>query len=104
MPGTKSHIYHKRTVWLKYTEPAIWFIVLLVLFCIDTSQPSFSFCIFKLAGFNSCWGCGIGRAIHDALHGNFQQSWQHHVMGIPATIGIIYLIIKPLTPNKTTLL
>lgn len=96
-----ANYYTQRPVAIyKYAEALTWGILLLVLFCIDTSNNTFSFCLFKLAGFRSCWGCGIGHSIHDVLHGDFRQSWQHHMMGVPATLGIIYHIIKPFISLK----
>ena len=92
----------------KYFEPVIWILALLFLFFLDTSKEATSLCVFKLVGFNSCWGCGIGHAIHHALHFNFQQSFQEHILGIPATIAILYNIFnsfikqnKPKWTNNT---
>jgi hypothetical protein len=79
----------------KYGEQIIWTLVLLFLFFLDTSDKRFSFCLFKLIGFKSCFGCGIGHAIHYVLHLQFQQSFREHILGLPATIGIFYIISKP---------
>jgi hypothetical protein len=67
----------------------------------DASGQANSFCVFKFAGFSSCWGCGVGHAIHHALHLDFIQSLNEHILGIPATIGILYSIIKPFISPKT---
>jgi hypothetical protein len=45
-------------------------------------------------GFRSCWGCGIGHAIHYALHLQFKQSFAEHVFGLPAAVGILYQIFS----------
>jgi hypothetical protein len=76
----------------KYVEPIAWTVALLLLFFMDSLPATGSFCVFKLVGFNSCWGCGIGHAIHYALHLDLQRSFQEHIFGIPATIAIIYTI------------
>jgi hypothetical protein len=64
----------------------------------ETSND-FSFCIFRMMGFSSCPGCGIGHSIHHALHFEWKESLQHHALGIPITIIIsaqsIRSFIKP---------
>lgn len=78
----------------KYLEPFIWTLALLVLFFTDTSKETFSFCVVKMIGFQSCPGCGIGHAIHDALHLDFKESLDDHILGIPATVVLLYHIVK----------
>ena len=86
---------------MKYFEQIVWALALILLFFMDTGSEATSVCVFKFAGFNSCWGCGIGHAIHHVLHLNFIQSLTEHILGIPATIGILFMIVKPLiSPNK----
>ena len=85
----------------QYLEPAIWIALLLVLFFMDTSKESGSFCLFKMLGFSHCPGCGIGHAIHDALHLRFIQSFHEHWLGIPAVLIILYTIIQSLLTLKT---
>jgi hypothetical protein len=83
----------------KYIEQIVWTVALLALFLMEPTKTNLSFCIFKLLGFASCFGCGLGHAIHFTLHGEFQQSVREHILGIPATIGLIYTILKPLLFN-----
>ncbi|HPH84853.1 MAG TPA: DUF2752 domain-containing protein [Ferruginibacter sp.] len=59
-----------------------------------------SLCFFKWIGFSSCPGCGIGHAIHHALHFEFDLSWQEHVLGIPATVILLMQIAKPFFKYK----
>ena len=77
----------------KYFEPVTWTLALLVLFFIDTSTNTLSLCFFKFIGLESCFGCGIGHAIHYTLHLNLSQSYREHILGTPATLVIIYRII-----------
>ena len=84
---------------IKYIDQVTWIMALLVLYFMDASKD-FSFCIFKLMGFQSCPGCGMGHSIHHALHLHFQQSLNDHILGIPATIFILYYIAKPFLPIK----
>lgn len=84
----------------KYFEQACWALALLSLFFMDTSKLLPSFCVFKFIGFKSCLGCGIGHSIHSVLHLNFSESFKEHVLGIPATIAILYQIFKPFTLLK----
>ncbi len=79
----------------KYTEQAIWTCALIVLFFMNSSSSGDSVCTFRFIGIDSCPGCGLGHAIHDALHFNFIRSWQHHVLGIPVIIAILIQIFKP---------
>ncbi|MBS1975180.1 MAG: DUF2752 domain-containing protein [Bacteroidetes bacterium] len=60
----------------------------------DTSKEGVSFCVFRMMGFKSCMGCGIGHAIHDVLHFHFRESLNEHILGIPATLIILYNITK----------
>ena len=32
-------------------------------------------CLFDLAGFEHCWGCGMTHAMLACLHGQFQLAW-----------------------------
>ena len=78
----------------KYREPALWTAALLLLFLMNPSQEGFSFCVFRMAGFSSCPGCGIGHAIHYALRLDWQRSIEAHYAGIPATLGIVWMIAR----------
>ncbi len=84
----------------KYSQQILWALALLFLFFMNTENESTSLCMFGFMGFKSCPGCGIGHAIHHTLHLNFIQSFNSHILGIPATIGILYLIIKPFYDSK----
>jgi hypothetical protein len=87
----------------KHTEPIIWTLALLALFFMNPSSGAASFCVFKLTGFSSCPGCGIGHAIHAALHFNFRQSFHEHFLGIPTTVGILYHILHSFLTSKQSL-
>ena len=88
--------------YMKYFEQVVWTIALILLFFMDVSSEGTALCVFKGAGFNSCFGCGLGHAIHNVLHLDFIQSLNEHILGIPATIGILYTIIKPfISPIRT---
>jgi Protein of unknown function (DUF2752) len=88
---------------MKYFEQVVWVFALGFLFFMDVESASASLCVFKGIGFNSCPGCGIGHAIHDVLHFNLAQSLNEHILGIPATIGILYLISKPFILTKNSI-
>jgi uncharacterized protein DUF2752 len=91
-----------KSYYMKYFEQLLWTTALVLLFFLDTESSSSSFCVFKFAGFGSCPGCGIGHAIHHVLHLNFIQSLNEHILGIPATIGILYIIFKPFITLKNS--
>jgi hypothetical protein len=86
----------------KYLESILWATALLLLYFMDTSKETTSFCLFRIMGFHYCPGCGIGHAIHEVLHFRFADSFKYHLMGIPASAGILYLIVKPLISTKQT--
>mgnify|MGYP003578207812 CR=1 FL=1 len=85
----------------KYSEVILWngALILLGFMKVDNST---SLCILKNLGFTWCPGCGLGHAIHYALHFEFQKSVQEHILGIPATLIIFYQSCKAIyTINKT---
>jgi hypothetical protein len=82
-----------------HLELIVWCIALLMLYGMDTAS-TFSFCVYKWAGLSGCPGCGIGHAMHYAMHFNFQQSWQHHWFGIPAVVIIFIRVIQLSTKIK----
>jgi hypothetical protein len=73
----------------------MWSVALMLLFSMDTTVNEPTLCIPRIFGFQYCPGCGIGHAIHHVLHFRFAQSLHEHWLGIPATIGILYMISKP---------
>lgn len=86
----------------KYFEAIIWSTALVLLFFMNPGEGGTSLCILKNLGVSWCPGCGIGHSIHHALHLNFTRSVEEHVLGIPATIILIYQTIKSIyLTNKT---
>lgn len=83
---------------MKYRESIVWLSALLLLYFMEDGGPSL--CLFKLAGFASCPGCGIGRAIHHALHGEPGLSFAAHWMGLPATGLLLWAAARPLFPSS----
>jgi hypothetical membrane protein len=91
--------------WIyKNNECLIWIGALLWLYFAATPpvQPSahFSFCIFKLAGLSFCPGCGLGRSMHEAMHGHWLSSWNLHWLGFPAILIISYRILTLIKRQK----
>jgi len=84
----------------KFLPSFIWTVALSALFFMDTSAST-SLCLAKLAGFHSCWGCGIGRSIHHTLHFQFAEAIKHHWLGIPSAIALLWLIIRSLIKKHT---
>lgn len=85
----------------KHTELIFWITALILLFFLPGYKEGQSLCISTLLGLGKCPGCGIGHAIHDALHFRLTSSFQHHPMGIFAVI-IIFIRIKQLITNTLT--
>jgi hypothetical protein len=63
------------------------------------ASPHYSFCLFKLAGFDFCPGCGIGHSISYLFHGNLSASFNSHPLGLFAVLVIICRISKLLRLN-----
>lgn len=79
----------------KYIEQVIWTIALTVVFFMDVSSSEGSLCVFKFLGINFCPGCGLGHSVYYALHFDFYNSFQHHLMGPFVTLAILIQIFKP---------
>jgi len=86
----------------KHFELLCWITALIVLFFLSENQTDSSLCIFSLLGFGHCPGCGIGHAIHYALHLKLAVSFQHHPLGIFAVIVIFIRIKQLIYPVKST--
>lgn len=78
----------------KYGEPLTWAGALIALFVMNPADSGFSLCPLKALGISWCPGCGIGHSIHYTLHLNLQAAWHAHILGIPATLVLIYQVIK----------
>ena len=91
----------------KHLELIIWISALSYLaFFVNPNLPNFSFCVFKLLGIDSCWGCGLGRSIAYLFDGDWSQSFKTHMLGFFATFILFYRILEltyPLifTKNKS---
>lgn len=86
--------------WHVGFESICWISALIILFFMShDNDADASLCMFRIIGFNSCPGCGLGHAIHDALHLRFGLSFKEHWLGIPAIL-IIFQRIYQLTLKK----
>jgi len=66
-----------------FKEPIIWTAALVILYGIYPVSPNdFSLCIFNYLGWENCWGCGIGKSMSCAMHGEIEESLNYHYMGI----------------------
>jgi hypothetical protein len=74
-------------------EPFAWFVALLVL-GISTPHPfaDFTLCPLSNIGITDCPGCGLGRSISYALHGQMSASLQAHWLGIPAVVILCFRV------------
>lgn len=81
-------------------EIFFWLAALAALFFLPVHRSATSLCIFSLLGFGHCPGCGIGHAMHYAMHLQFARSFQEHPLGIFGVM-IIFMRIKQLFLYKT---
>lgn len=80
----------------QYFECLFWITALALLFFMQVDNDAASLCMFRWLNIHSCPGCGIGHAIHDALHLQLATSFHHHPLGI-AAVFIIANRIKQLS-------
>jgi len=66
-------------------EAIIWLAVI-VYFTISSMQFNnhFAICPLRLAGFEHCPGCGLGRSLVLLLHGRITESFEMHPLGLLA--------------------
>jgi hypothetical protein len=79
-------------------EGFIWIAALFYFaFFVNPFETHFTICPLANLGFEHCPGCGLGNSISLFLNGYFTESFNTHILGIPAIIiifHIIYLIVK----------
>lgn len=79
-------------------EGFIWIAALFYFaFFVNPFETHFTICPLANAGFEHCPGCGLGNSISLFFHGYFIESFNTHILGIPALLIIlhrIYSIIK----------
>jgi hypothetical protein len=80
-------------------EALFWVAAMVVLFFMPAAGGGPTLCPLHWLGFRYCPGCGIGHAIHYALHLQFAKSFQAHPAGIAAVIIVLVrvkqLVFKP---------
>lgn len=77
--------------WVVGLESIAWAFALIYLAVFNPYVESeFTFCPFSNLGLHACPGCGLGRAVSFLLHGDFRLSIQTHILGIPATVLLLY--------------
>lgn len=98
----------KKAVRFATNEVTLWTLGLIALF-LAGDMPGPSICLFKWMGIERCWGCGLGHALHDALHLDLAGSFAHHPLGIPVlavilgrVIGLARRSIQPPIPPTWT--
>lgn len=76
-----------RRILLDNCEAWFWTFALAWLAFSDPSAGvHFSICPLRALGIDFCPGCGLGRAVSYALHGQFAESFRCHMLGIPAIV------------------
>jgi len=84
-------------------EAWIWSLALVGLAVLGPSlEGHLTFCIPSWLGLDFCWGCGLGRSIGHAFHGDLAASWQAHPLGL-VTIGVLIgRVIQLVNQSRTT--
>jgi hypothetical protein len=91
-------------LWLFYKllgiEGLFWSMSLIYLaFLSDTPQQHFTICPLANIGFDYCPGCGLGRSVSQILHGHISESFNFHLLGIPALLIIFFRIYSLIKTN-----
>lgn len=81
-------------------EGIVWIVSLIYLASLtDSNQQHFTICPLSNLGFEHCPGCGLGKSISMILHGNIFDSFDFHLLGIPALIIILFRIYQLIKIN-----
>ena len=91
-----------KKIFHKYFEMTAWLSALIVIACMNTAGQGFTFCVFKMAGFSWCPGCGLAHAMAYAMHGEILASVKAHWFGLPALVIITNRIIVLAKTNLKT--
>lgn len=79
-----------------------WATALIVITYMNTAEQDSTFCLFKMAGFNWCPGCGLAHSMAYAMHGEISASVKAHWFGIPAMLILTNRIIVLARTNFKT--
>lgn len=82
------------------SEVSVWSLALLGLYLFGHVEGGPTLCLFHWIGLEACLGCGLGHAIHDAMHFRFGASVEHHPLGIPVLLLLLFRIHE-LTRSRT---
>jgi hypothetical protein len=85
-------------------ELMVWTSALIGLWALGgSSDHHYDLCPLDQLGFTWCPGCGIGRAMHYFMQGDFSSSWEYHPLGGFA-VGVILIriieLIRLITKKK----
>ena len=94
----------KRTFLVIGIEPIAWILAFLWLGLSDPQVTlHYTCCPFATLGLPFCPGCGLGRSISFALHGEFYQSIKCHILGIPAIVMLSFRTVSLISHGIVTL-
>ncbi|MDX1429108.1 MAG: DUF2752 domain-containing protein [Rhodothermales bacterium] len=75
--------------------------VSILAFTDPAAEPLIDLCVWKLAGFESCPGCGMGHALAHLLRGDLSAGIQAHPLS-PFAAAAILLRVKHRWPGRTS--
>lgn len=80
-------------IFYQNLELLTWVGAMVVLMFSSAENHHYTLCPLDNLGVSSCPGCGLGRSVSFALHGDLAASIQMHPFGLLAVIVIFYRII-----------
>ena len=85
---------------MKHAELIFILTACILLFYMQADETGASLCFFNRLGISWCPGCGLGHSIHYALHAQFEASVKHHILGMPAILGMLNRVRQLLLIRK----
>jgi hypothetical protein len=83
-------------------EGFIWIAALIYFaFFVNPFDTHFTICPLSNAGFEHCPGCGLGNSISLFFKGYIIESFNTHILGIPAILIIFHRIYSIIKFNRT---
>ncbi|MBS4035972.1 MAG: DUF2752 domain-containing protein [Ignavibacterium sp.] len=81
-------------------EGFVWSAALVYLaFFFNPAESHFTICPLSNFGVDDCPGCGLGRSISLLFSGKITESFQTHILGIPAVLILILRIFSIMRTN-----
>lgn len=91
------HLKYKSNRMKRIPAELVLWIVALLLLALDEPRyhehsNHFSLCPLANLGISWCPGCGLGRSVTQLFHGNLEESFEQHWLGLPTLLILGYRV------------